>query len=193
MFLVRQIVAQMRGEISVSSKIGAGTRISLSLPTASRSSLPASSPVAAKPRPAPDARALRVLIVEDEDFIADANSCIVRKVFPNAAVDVVANGEDARRLALAACYAYDLVIMDATLDGAWTGQETTSHLLEDNPDLLIASCSASGEHFDGARLSWSKPLSWRKVAKDVGGALAAAASQGRIHGGEGEDARPRYV
>ena len=95
-------------------------------------------------------------MVEDDEFVADANQAIFLWLWPEAQVDVVTTGEDALRRC--GGQAFDLVTMDDTLAGDLRGAETVAQLRDQGCDALIAMVSATATQVEGATFGWPKPL-----------------------------------
>lgn len=114
--IVRRIVAQMGGELSLESQPGKGStfRIRLPLPPLQAGESPARvAPPAPQVTPPPAAATggLAVLVVEDNEF----NRVILREMLRQQGHDVVEAHDGAEGIALAQSRRFDLILMDISM------------------------------------------------------------------------------
>jgi PAS domain S-box-containing protein len=136
------IVSKHGGHIAVKSQMGAGTTVSVYLPSSSEG---APAQVAEKMRP--DAARGRVLFVDDEAMITLTHSAILGNM--GYKVDWARDGREAvarYRDAKDSGEPFDAVIMDLTLPGGLGGREATRQLLDmDREARVIASSGHSND------------------------------------------------
>ena len=116
MFICRELLKLMHGTISLSSKVGKGTRIEVSLPAdvangANGSAATPGGQDPATPRPGKPANNLQILIVED----APINQVLLRQQLEGFGCTPVFASDAAQAVARFEQSSYDLVLMDCGL------------------------------------------------------------------------------
>ncbi len=110
--IVRRIVRQMGGNLSVDSQPNWGSTFRVILPLRILDAAQAQAPVATQPgEPDQSAGSLLILVVEDNEF----NRLIVREMLANAGHDVVEARDGDEGIALAASRRFDLILMDISM------------------------------------------------------------------------------
>ena len=92
--VVHKVVAAHNGELEIESELGEGSTFTVKLPALKPASVQAQ---ATKASPAPDIRTHRILIVDDEEFVAFTLQEGLEKL-PNCEVMITDNGREALRL-----------------------------------------------------------------------------------------------
>lgn len=117
------------GEVSLDSEPGAGTTVTILLPSRD----PGAEAEAGSGRSAGRARPLRVLVVDDDELVQKSTHRVLRAFGHDA--EVAASGEEALRL-LDAGLRVDAVILDLNMPGIG-GVETLARIRERWPDLPV--------------------------------------------------------
>jgi signal transduction histidine kinase/ligand-binding sensor domain-containing protein/ActR/RegA family two-component response regulator len=134
------IVKQLRGEIAVDSAEGKGTTIRISLPRVASS---CGEPVVVVPRPEPQRRDDRILLIEDEVDVRAVLQRLLRNL--GCQVQATAGGAQAVAELRAAPAAFDAVVSDVVMPGL-QGVPLVTALRAIRPDLPIVFLSG---HVDG--------------------------------------------
>ncbi|MFP4394658.1 MAG: ATP-binding protein [Anaerolineales bacterium] len=92
--VVHKVVEAHNGELEIESELGKGSTFTVKLPALKPTNVPAQD---AKDSPAPDVRPHRILIVDDEEFVAFTLQEGLEKL-PNCEVMITDNGKEALRL-----------------------------------------------------------------------------------------------
>jgi two-component system cell cycle sensor histidine kinase/response regulator CckA len=140
---VYSIVKRHGGVVNVSSSVGAGSCITILLP-----SLPGGQPEIEALKKGPELVGTgRILIMDDEELIRDIASEIL--AFMGYDVESCANGKEAVEMfrnARQKGLSFDAVILDLTIPGGMGGKEAAAHMLEIDPDaVLIVSSGYSND------------------------------------------------
>ncbi len=171
------IVAKHQGHISVESKVGEGTTVSIYLPASHQSP---------EPRRAgqslPHWRSGRILVMDDEELIRKLMSKMLERL--GFQVECAADGAEAVALyegARASNQRFSAVIVDLTVPGGMGGKEAADKLREIDPAVkIILSSGYSGDStiaefrkcgFDGVLL---KPWTPAQLSDALQHALGAA-------------------
>jgi signal transduction histidine kinase/ActR/RegA family two-component response regulator len=136
------------GDVRVESELGRGTVISLYLPRAARAAEPDRRIADASELMAPSEPQGRVMLVEDEDSVADVVTQMMREL-----------GYDVRRTASAAAAlrmieadpAFDLVFSDMVMPGRMNGVELAREIAQRRPDLPVLLTTGFSEAATAAR------------------------------------------
>jgi len=139
---VKSIMQQHRGEVTIESRVGRGTTVSLLLPaTVQRPGLA----VAPLPMPVPKTTG-RVLIIDDDEMILNVVSSMLQSLGYGCAVakDGVA-GCEAYIRAKADHYPFSAVLLDATIPNGLSGEEALKLLLAADRDARVILCSGYTE------------------------------------------------
>ena len=157
MYLSMQLVKGMGGTIQVASAVGVGTEVTVSVPF--------SAPPKRRGGAGPASLAsVRVLMVEDDAFVAEANIMVLTTVLPNVDVVVVRSGEEA----LARWRdGFRLITMDATLASNMSGSAAVEALREAGCALPIVSASTDEIKMDSTDGVWSKPWRVQTLRRDL--------------------------
>jgi PAS domain S-box-containing protein len=150
--VVEGIVRSLGGTIELESKLGGGTKVRISMPSAGESSAPVGE---RRAEPAQRPGAMTILLVEDEDALRQAVSKMLRKM--GMTIIEAANGSAAID-AIRAEQRIDALILDITIPGASSRDvfaeakrlwpETRMIVLSAYPkDVAAASLQAPIEHF----------------------------------------------
>jgi PAS domain S-box-containing protein len=121
--LCQSLVLELNGTIDVDSAPGRGTRVTLRLPAAAAPAIP--SPAAARPN---GRRPLRILIVDDEEKVAEA----LRRLLRPHQVDILTSGAAALERLLED--PVDVIICDLMMDGM-SGMDLYDALRMRRPEL----------------------------------------------------------
>lgn len=135
---VHSIVKKHQGYIAVESHLGRGTTFRVWLPVARE--LPATPTV--QPAPAEEPRALRVLLMDDEDIIRGVAGAFLQRFGHSATL--VADGAQAVRTYAEAKergHPFDVVILDLTVPGGMGGLETLTQLRSLDPQVRAVASS----------------------------------------------------
>jgi CheY-like chemotaxis protein len=133
--ICRRLVTAMGGSIWADSTPGAGTVFHVALPRAARSR-------GEEARPAPDADAARILVIDDEDMIR----MILRRALKGHDVTVMASAVDALA-GITAGERYDAILCDLMMP-AMTGIEFHAALAAQFPDQAAAMMFLTGGAFN---------------------------------------------
>ncbi|UJR83342.1 ATP-binding protein [Sandaracinus amylolyticus] len=136
--ICRNIVGQLGGAISVTSRVGEGTTFRVTLPAARPSQLGRTRPVAATP---PRVPRRRVLVVDDEPEIGET---VRRMLGRDHDVEVVTSGAVA--LSRLDERGYDLVLCDVMMP-EMTGMELHERLSQSHPEIARRIVFMSGGAF----------------------------------------------
>ncbi|MDB4970766.1 MAG: signal transduction histidine kinase, nitrogen specific, NtrB [Myxococcales bacterium] len=174
--MVRTIVDEAGGEISVESQLGIGTSFCISLPCVDEVPLAASEPSA---EPLPQSRGQRVLIVEDDDALRE----VLERMFLRAGylVTTARDGEDALERFAARGGAFDLLITDMEMPHR-SGSELAALLSREQPALKTVYISGHADHAPieaaGALVTpvLAKPFGERELGVMIRRVLDAAAA-----------------
>lgn len=134
---VHSIVKKHAGHVAVESTLGRGTTFHIWLPAANPGEVPrpdSSAPVV--PAPAATGSGARVLVMDDEEFIRNLATSILRRqrCQATAVADGAAAVQEYAR-ARAVGQPYDLVILDLTIPGGMGGRQAMEELLRLDPDV----------------------------------------------------------
>jgi two-component system cell cycle sensor histidine kinase/response regulator CckA len=135
---VHSIVKKHQGHIAVESHPGRGTTFRVWLPVAREAPTARPTP----PAPAVASRALRVLLMDDEDIIRRVASALFQRL--GHSVTTVPDGAEALRTYAAAQAArepFDLVILDLTVPGGMGGLEALAQLRAIDPHVRAVASS----------------------------------------------------
>jgi GAF domain-containing protein len=169
------ILSRHRAHVAVESEVGHGTTFRLRFPITALAEAPS-----AEDPPTPDSRALRCLVVDDEEVVGDVMGDIIRSLGHSA--EVVRGGADAiERFAAAP---FDVVFTDLSMPGVtgWDVARAVRSASQETPVLLVTGfgVEVAPEELSsrGVDAVLGKPLR----IQDVAGALDATA---RRRGGSG--------
>ena len=168
--IVKSLVQQMSGEISVESKLGEGTRFTVTLPLATAGE---EGPPSASPEPVSEASSLagrRVLLAEDNELNMEIATEILK--LHGMEVTPAVNGAEAVRLFQAAApFSFDVILMDMQMpemDGCEAARAIRGM---DKPDaatipIIAVTANAFAEDIDkttqaGMNGHISKPIDFR--------------------------------
>ena len=159
------------GEVTVESVVNQGTTISLLLPRSTK--IPAAKP---EPRPAPDATPIggqRILLVEDDDSVAE----LVGDMLHRLGYVAVREANAAAALNTLSKRDFDLVFSDMIMPGDMNGLELAREIARRRPDLPIIlttgySPAANAAAQEGLRLL-VKPYRMEDLASELRRVLAA--------------------
>ncbi len=176
MSTVHGFVKQSRGSVAIASAPGAGTTVTLYLPTLDAGT-PAGADEAAPVRIAPE---LRVLLVEDDAAVRDIAAGFLAGF--GCVVTSCSTGEDALS-ALAHAPAFDLLMTDIALGAGLRGTDVAARAQQRHPGLAVLLVSGFSQELvdadQSAPLDWEllpKPYSRRDLERAISAALAAHAS-----------------
>jgi signal transduction histidine kinase/ActR/RegA family two-component response regulator len=163
------------GEVSIESEVGRGTSVILLIPRSHRSAPPAQ----AAPTPSFDSdnRSLRVLLVEDDDRVAE----LVGEMLGELGYDVIRAANAAIAMdVLQRDDSIDLVFSDMVMPGEMDGLELARQIGRRKPDLPVVlttgySASASAAAREGLRLL-VKPYRIDALAAELAAAMEARAA-----------------
>ncbi|HET8722976.1 MAG TPA: CHASE domain-containing protein [Anaeromyxobacteraceae bacterium] len=174
------------GHVSIESREGEGTRVSLLLPAvngaedAGRPGSPEAGSPAAGASPGPAAsRPLRVLLMDDDPLVLRVGLKQLRRL--GAVVDPAADGAEAVRLhreRLGTPDRYDLLVLDLTVTGGLGGAEALEQIRALEPGVVAVACSGySGEGVmaDPRRHGFAAALAKPYLAADLEAVLRAVA------------------
>jgi len=151
-------VSSLGGEITATSRVGAGTTLRVSLPRALRS--PPAEVAAVAPASSAAVRP-RVLIVDDEPMIGRA---IARALARDHEVTVATSGEQALALLLAG--SFDVVVSDLMMP-QMTGMELHAELRTHRPALAARMVFITGGAFTPAAQTFLQAVSNPVLEKPV--------------------------
>jgi len=166
--VVRGIMDQLQGAISVDSRPGHGAVFTVLIPLAS---LQAPRPGQRQPPPGPPRGDEHILVVDDEEIIRS----VVKEVLGSLGYTVTTAGEamEAMDLLRADPHAFDLVICDQTMPGL-TGSALLGQMKNLRPDLPVILCTGHSDILDSERAKalgacdfMMKPLEGRELAERV--------------------------
>jgi signal transduction histidine kinase/ActR/RegA family two-component response regulator len=182
--MVQGIVKQHHGWIEIHSRLGAGTRIELNLPTAEvvntpvLSGTPTPLPLTLTPSisnvPRPP-KPPTILLVDDEPMIRDLGRAVLSRA--GFRVLTAEDGTDAVEVFARQFHEIDLVILDVTMP-RMSGRDAFRHMIELHPGArILFSTGYTAEDLvevDGAVGLLSKPYRPQELVAAVRTALAAA-------------------
>ena len=159
------------GDVRVESELGRGTVISLFLPRADRAAEPVRRVADASELRAPTEPQGRVLLVEDEDSVADVVTQMMREL-----------GYEVRRTASAAAALrmieadpeFDLVFSDMVMPGRMNGVELAREIANRRPDLPVLLTTGFSEAATAAREHGYRLLAKPYRMEALAGALEEA-------------------
>ncbi len=173
LIIARSLVEKMAGRLTVTSRPGVGTRVSVDLPRALADAPRATVPPLAAPAPPPSEQPLKLLYVEDNRVNALLFSEALR-VAGNVELRIAEDGPEAVD-AVSGPWRPDVLVLDAHLPGM-SGYQVLERLrampgLADTPAVM---CSADAHPDDIARARaagfvgyWSKPIEIARVLADL--------------------------
>ncbi len=133
------IMKKHGGLITVESTPGEGAEFSLYLPAAPEQEENTVTPdTGGIPGPGPG----RVLIMDDEEMVREVTAAMIRRLGYD--YDTAASGEEALeiyRQAMDSDRPFDLVLLDLTVPGGMSGQQTLEELRKMDPAVLAIACS----------------------------------------------------
>jgi signal transduction histidine kinase/ActR/RegA family two-component response regulator len=164
------IIRRHEGQVEVASEVGRGTTFRVRLPKAdAAASLPAESAVVPE-LPARDTRSLRILVVDDEDYVRELLSDILER--ESCEVTLAAEGREALRLYEAG--EFDAVFTDVGLPGM-SGWELARAVRERDSEVALAVITGWGdevshEERDAAQADWvvPKPFTVERITELIG-------------------------
>ncbi|MDR3557419.1 MAG: response regulator [Syntrophobacteraceae bacterium] len=169
--IVYRIVKNLRGAITVSSKLGQGAAFEVYLPGTKTPEVFPAPP--AEPLPSGSGR---VLLVDDEIPIVD----MTREMLESLGYEVVArhNGADALEVFLSDPQGFDAVITDMTMP-KMTGADLAGEILAIRADMPIILCTGFSDGFDEGKAKAAgigaflmKPVAMRDLALALGHMVA---------------------
>ncbi|HWQ22057.1 MAG TPA: ATP-binding protein, partial [Clostridia bacterium] len=131
----RSIARRHEGDLIVESVQGKGTTVRLCMPVAQG---PASQTESTETATTPGVTTGRVLVMDDEQTVADVTCAMARRLGYEAAA--VADGRaalTAYEQAMVDQHPFDLVIMDLTIPGGMGGREAVQRLLALHPEARV--------------------------------------------------------
>ena len=144
------IISNHGGDITVCSRVGAGTTFHLLFPV-SEATADVVQPVNDKEMPEKTDKPIsgqgRILVIDDEAMIRELTGNMLRHLGYDA--DFAEEGQGAVRkyqAALDASMPYDAVILDLTIKGGMGGQETIKMLKEIDPTVKAILCSGYSDN-----------------------------------------------
>jgi two-component system cell cycle sensor histidine kinase/response regulator CckA len=171
------------GHISIASRVGEGSTVTLLLPAARKAAADRLTP---PPAPAPAvARAgkLRVLLMDDEPLVLKVGVKHLRKM--GHEVETAATGEEAvlaYRRRWSEGIGHDVVILDLTVPGGMGGAEALEQLREIDPGVVAIACSGyfeDGIMADPGKFGFAGVLGKPYLTADMERVLEAAAPRER--------------
>jgi two-component system, cell cycle sensor histidine kinase and response regulator CckA len=146
---VKSIMQQHGGDITIKSRVGRGTTVSLMLPASAHQPEP---PAVSLPPPVVKATG-RILVIDDEEMILSVVSSMLKTLGYECAVAV--DGVEGRNeyvRAKADGNPFSAVLLDATIPNGISGEEALKLLLAEDPDARVILCSgyADGDLFEKA-------------------------------------------
>lgn len=161
--MIYGFIRQSKGQVSIESKPGQGTTVSLWLPTIKAPETPSDEAVAPQPaESAFEAPAYRVLVVEDQPSVRQLASEMLREL--GHQVVTAADGEEAREVLLTNSR-FDAVLSDVVMPGSLDGRSLARWISEHEPAIKILLTSGYHE-YQGDRLGYpmlSKPYTLRSL------------------------------
>jgi len=143
---VKKYIEQHKGTISVESKLGSGTRFTISLPVIKKE---LTSEEKKEVQKAITHFEKNILLVEDETAIADVQYRILTQEPCNHIVDTANNGQVA--LDLLNRNEYDLISLDYVLPGKFNGMDIYHHVRETNKNVPILFISGNIEFLESIK------------------------------------------
>src|SRR5450830_1937931 len=131
----RSIARRHGGDLLIESAAGKGTTVQLCMPVARG---PVTQPKAAKPEREHGSATGRLLVMDDEQTVADVTCAMARRL--GCETTAVPDGEAALTAyaqAVTDQHPFDLVIMDLTVPGGMGGREAVQRLHELYPDARV--------------------------------------------------------
>ncbi|MDQ3919246.1 MAG: ATP-binding protein [Acidobacteriota bacterium] len=177
------IIRRHEGQVEVASEVGRGTTFRVRLPKAgAAASLPAES-VPTPELPARDVRSLRILVVDDEDYVRELLSDILER--EGCEVTLAAEGREALRLYEAG--EFDAVFTDVGLPGM-SGWELARAVRERDSEVALAVITGWGdevshEERDAAQADWvvPKPFTVERITELVGQVAQRKSGRERLY------------
>jgi CheY-like chemotaxis protein len=148
----RSIARRHGGDLLIESAAGKGTTVQLCMPVAQG---PVTKPKAAKPEREHGSATGRLLVMDDEQTVADVTCAMARRL--GYETTAVPDGEAALAAyaqAVAEQHPFDLVIMDLTIPGGMGGREAVQRLHELYPDARVI--VASGYSDDASMAEYTQ-------------------------------------
>jgi signal transduction histidine kinase/CheY-like chemotaxis protein len=162
------IIRRHEGAVEVESEAGRGTTFRMRFPRASEAAVPAL-PAASQPQPPPREERLRILVVDDEDYVRELLSDILTR--EGCEVMLAADGREALRLF--GSREFDAVFTDVGLPGM-SGWELARAIREADGLIALAVITGWGdavspEEQSEAKADWviPKPFSVDRIAELV--------------------------
>src|SRR5947209_4520807 len=154
------IIRRHEGAVEVESQPGRGTTFRIRFPRVGEAALP-SKPVAAQPVPAHSAGQLRILVVDDEEYVRDLLKDIVER--EGCEVSLAPDGREALRLF--ASREFDAVFTDVGLPGM-SGWELARFIRAKDEHIALAVITGWGdtvspEEQTAAQADWGVPQPFR--------------------------------
>jgi CheY-like chemotaxis protein len=163
------IIHRHEGSVEVESEVGAGTTFRMTFPKAGRAPAPALAAVQAVEQAEAGGGALRILVVDDEDYVRELLSDILER--EGCEVVLAAEGNEALRLF--APGRFDAVFTDVGLPGM-SGWELARAVRERDEQVALAVITGWGdsigpEEQTAARADWvvPKPFTIERIAELV--------------------------
>jgi CheY-like chemotaxis protein len=177
--VVLGIVEGLGGRIAIESQPGVGTSFEIALPRAN-----VTPPTGSKPILEPVGGTGRVLLVDDETFILNWASILLRRL--GYEVETFSNSIEALERFRADPGCFDVVVTDQTMPRL-TGAELTANALALRPDLPVIIISGFSDQLDeeharelGARDFLLKPFSNAQLADALRRALTTDATSSPV-------------
>ncbi|WP_165849273.1 CHASE4 domain-containing protein [Candidatus Cryosericum septentrionale] len=131
----RSIARRHGGDLLIESAAGKGTTVQLCMPVARG---PVTQPKAAKPEREHGSATGRLLVMDDEQTVADVTCAMARRLgYETTAVPDGEAALTAYAQAVTEQHPFDLVIMDLTVPGGMGGREAVQRLHELYPDARV--------------------------------------------------------
>lgn len=157
--MVDSIVKSYRGHIDLHSEVGRGTTIGILLPEIEARQQPART----EPAVLPDGQGQRILVVDDQQEIAQVTATMLASLGYNAQTRT--DGLSALELIKSDPWAFDLIICDVTMP-VLSGDVLARQILSLRPDLPVILMTGHSDRVDqemvrdiGVKRLLSKPLS----------------------------------
>lgn len=159
---------QSKGQVSIQSEPGAGTTVSLWLPTvvAPESNEETSVDSQSLPKPVENMPAYQVLVVEDQPSVRQLASEMLREM--GHRVVTAADGDEAREILLTNSR-FDAILSDVVMPGSLDGRSLAQWVTEHHPSIKILLTSGYHE-YQGDRLGYpmlSKPYTLKSLEEAV--------------------------
>jgi len=173
---VRNIVKQSGGDIQVETEPGRGTSVTILLPSADHSAMPAA---AENQRELATNRRETILLVEDDEQVRDSAQSVLRKY--GYKVLTARNGAEALLIDANHGDVIDLVITDLVMPGM-SGREVVERLCQTRPGLKIIGASGFehtllGPPQNNSFVLFPKPFTAESLARKVREVLHAGCSE----------------